>query len=69
MPGETLGFVLKLIKGTLHPPKVLVSIPSSSMVLRERCLEAGADRVFTKTAELERIVEALLNFARTKQSS
>src|ERR1700752_1086787 len=37
MPGETLGFVLKLIKRTPHPPKVMVSIPYSSLVLRERC--------------------------------
>ena len=69
MPGETLGFVLKLIKGTPHPPLVMVSIPYSSLVLRERCLDAGADKVFTKTAELERLVETLLKLAGAKQSS
>jgi DNA-binding NarL/FixJ family response regulator len=68
MPGETLGLILKLIKQLPLPPKVMVSIPYSSLVLRERCLEAGADSVFTKTAELEQIAETLQKLARAKQT-
>jgi DNA-binding NarL/FixJ family response regulator len=67
MPGETLGLVLKLIKQLPQPPRIMVLIPYSSLVLRERCLEAGADLVFTKTRDLERIVEALQKFAESKQ--
>jgi CheY-like chemotaxis protein len=63
MPGETLGFVLNLIHQSPRPPRILVLIPYSSLVLKERCLDAGADYVFTKTADLDRIVEVLQKLA------
>ncbi len=69
MPGETLASVLRLMKLAPRAPQVLILIPYSSLVLRERCLDAGADRVFTRTADLDRLVEALLKLSRKKQSN
>jgi DNA-binding NarL/FixJ family response regulator len=69
MPGETLGFVLDLIKRDRRPPAVIVLIPYASSVLRERGLDAGADYVFAKTSDPERIINALQKLANARQPS
>jgi two-component system response regulator DesR len=67
MPGDTFAFVLKLIKRDLRPTTIVVMIPYASYVLRERSLEAGADLVFEKTGDPERLLGALLEMAGTKE--
>ena len=71
MPGETLVFVLDLMKRNTPPPAVVILIPYASLVLRERALEAGADYVFPRTADPERLLKALGKVARerAKQSA
>jgi DNA-binding NarL/FixJ family response regulator len=59
MPGETLAFVLDLLKKSAMPPTVVVLIPYASSLLREHSIEAGADHVFAKTNEPERLIQIL----------
>jgi DNA-binding NarL/FixJ family response regulator len=69
MPGETFGFLLKLIKRDLCQCKVVVMIPYASCVLRERSREAGADHVFEKTGDPERLLICLMRLAQSKRFS
>jgi DNA-binding NarL/FixJ family response regulator len=67
MPGETFGFLLKLIKRDLSHCKVIVMIPYASCVLRERSRETGADHVFEKTGDPERLLICLMRLAQSKR--
>jgi len=69
MPGETFGFLLKLIKRDLSHCKVIVMIPYASCVLRERSRDAGADHVFEKTGDPERLLICLTRLAQSKRFS
>jgi hypothetical protein len=69
MPGETFGFLLKLIKRDLWHCKIVVMIPYASCVLRERSREAGADQVFEKTSDPERLLFCLMRLAQAKRFS
>src|SRR5262245_21122386 len=59
MPGNGLAYILTLIKAQPKRPKIVVLIPYASSVLRERGLDAGADYVFARTGDSERLISAL----------
>ncbi len=59
MPGDRLVSMLQLIKRTHSTPVAIVLTPYPSGALRERCLSAGADYVFAKSAELGSMIEVL----------
>lgn len=63
MPGETLQFVLELLKRRKPAPVVLVVIPYASSVLRDRVLDAGADHAFPRTAQPDRLLALLRKIA------
>ena len=67
MPGDTFAFLLKLIKRDLSHCKVVVMIPYASCVLRERSREAGADHVFEKTGDSDRLLSFLMRLAQAKR--
>ncbi len=69
MPGQTFGFLLKLIKRDLSHCRVIVMIPYASCVLRERSREAGAEHVFEKTGDPERLLLCLMRLAQSKRFS
>ena len=48
---------------------IIVLAPYPSTVLRARCLNAGADYVFTRTIEFEQITGTLQKLLAAKQSS
>lgn len=68
MPGDSLVSVLHLIKRATPVPAVMVLTPYPSGVLRRRCLDAGADYVFTNSTDFERINGALQALLAAKQS-
>jgi DNA-binding NarL/FixJ family response regulator len=67
MPGNTLDYVLKLIKSEACSPFIVVLIPYASGALRERALDAGADYVFPKTGDPDRVVTALTKLIGTEK--
>jgi two-component system, LytTR family, response regulator AlgR len=67
MLGETLGFVLKLIKKDSGCPAIILVIPYASTALRERALDAGADYVLAKTSDPECIINVLQKLIQARQ--
>lgn len=61
--GDSLVSVLQLMKRHDPSPLVIVLTLSESTVLRERCLQAGGDYVFSKTTELEALNETIEKLA------
>ena len=66
MPGESLLSILQLIKRVDPAPSIIVLTLYASAVLRERCLQAGADYVLSKTAELDALNDVLESLASNK---
>jgi DNA-binding NarL/FixJ family response regulator len=69
MPGDSLLSVLQLVKRAPRVPVVMVLTPYPSRVFPRRCRAAGADYVFTTTADLERIASTLQELRANKQTS
>ncbi|MBI5722244.1 MAG: response regulator transcription factor [Burkholderiales bacterium] len=59
--------VLKALRTCEHPPKCVVLTNYASTFIREHCLALGADRVFDKSGEVERLLEYCETLARQRQ--
>ena len=55
-----------LLREIVPPPAVIVLAQQVTVVVRRLCQEAGADLVFEKTADLDKLIEALRTLHRRK---
>jgi DNA-binding NarL/FixJ family response regulator len=68
MTGHTLLSMLHLVKRATPVPTVIVLTPYPLEVLRERCLDSGADYVFPKPIDFQRVTNVLKKLAAAKKS-
>ncbi|MBL8344923.1 MAG: response regulator transcription factor [Rubrivivax sp.] len=58
--------VLKALRFRAHRPRCVVLTNYATRLIREHCLALGADRVFDKSAEVERLLEYCEALARER---
>jgi DNA-binding NarL/FixJ family response regulator len=69
LPGDTFNHLSHLLKDHDWSPTLIVLVPYTSKILSSRCRRAGADYVFTKSAELDRISATLRELLEAKRLS